>query len=207
MRFSRIVLSIRTILVETRLYMQLLTIKIGHGSNNQSVEAISLVASSIVYVGVLLVGLGVVCGFKAITFTINVFATEGPPLRNILATEGKTTFFHCLLSLYGLLFTINIKYRLMRIGVYQRVTAFSGVRTGPPERTYTHAFNRHNPQSTDNIFALVGITHVDTLSVKNAHLIVNQRPVVAIRKEVALYLQADITSVTGRFASSVAKSR
>ena len=79
--------------------------------------------------------------------------------------------------------------------------------TVPSECTNAHTLDRHHPQTADNILLIVLVATVDSLTIVDAYLIVEQGTTVAVWQDVASKLDTDVASAAGLLTCAVSETR
>ena len=123
---------------------------------------------------------------------MDILCTEGPFVLVVFGRKGVAVLGH----------TAQNGFVLVIVSCDHLSTA-----ARPSEGTDANALHRHHPQAADDILALVLVFLIDTLTIVNTHLIVQQATTVAVGEQVTLYLQTDVASTRTLFASTVAKAR
>ena len=155
---------------------------------NQSVDTLCLVTVIAECEVCSILRLLIAC-LESQTSAVGILRAECPVVSYIFCREsisalGQTQYL-CNISLIGL------------------NGAFACIRASPTKSTDSHTCDRHNPNSTDDVFALVYIFNVNALSIEYTYLIMKQVAAVGIGQEIALQLNTYIAAVAGVGTSTV----
>ena len=80
-------------------------------------------------------------------------------------------------------------------------------RTCPSEGTDAEALDRHHPDTTDDILAVIIVLRIHTFTIVNTNLIVEHTTTIGVGEEITLELDTDITTTRRALTSTVTESR
>ena len=149
----------------------------------EHIPAIGLVAILVTYLAHVVSG-----RFSTPALTVDILGAEGVFIFVVFGGDGVTV----LLDTAG----------LACLWIEHTATA-----TCPSESTDTEPLDGHHPYTTDDIFAVVHILLVHTLTIVDTNLVVEHTTAVGIGEEVTRNLDTDITTTGGSLTGTVAKGR